>query len=803
MIFHPRDALIGLGLYLAVCLVALGAGNGLLKVLRVQLEERLRFFFAPIVTLLLWVVVLGLAGAVGWPLRYVCPCLWGATLVLFGYGCWAGPRIPLASLPWLLLCAALPVLALVHMFAFGLLEYGPTLTNDGWNYIAAAQYFWEFGRTTVEGQPAFYDSGIHLAQTRYISPSLIALFSYLREGGETIYMGSLLQAFALYCAGSAVFFFWLTQRRPHLFAAAATAIMLLCGWVLRAVWLSNYDNTVFLFFMPALAGFLAVMPPGDRSYRFLTGVFLAAGAYLYVECFLIGVAGVLIFTAPRLWQERAVWRNWLGAGTVATAVGLVLLLPASGLLTEFFMRQVHHVNQVPGARGGEGIAPDFLGTRHFLEAAWSLSGYCTSSAPEVYKRLCAAVLTALLGLGLCQLVRERRWGLVLCLGFFGAGVASMVLRAHYDYGAYKFLNLSWWCLAGVLVGGVDWLIRLGRTEYVRSAALSATAFSVAAFAYMTEVSQPGVAWLYAGAGLVIGIEWLACLRTYRVYPILVSSLFLPLGVGYAYLSRVSVQGDRSKVETQRLSDFRQTKALRRIVGAAPVLDASDDWLNCLVSRYNLRQFNSYPVLCRGITRFGAIPGMRDARSCDPATRYLITDSFAVLNRVLEQTATRLAVLSSYTLWDLNHGTHGATLVNVDTPYSVELHKEVVHFWMGPGQTVAWVHAAQDGEVSFDWSFGVGPCGPDTPVRTLQVTTPTGYEERHAISNGRRLLRVPVRAGLTQVRLEVLEPPVRAQASAGDTRTLLLLVAMHGTRFVPAGESPGLTREHKQSVRSTP
>lgn len=749
MIFHPRDALVGFGLYLAVCLVALVAGNGLLKLMRVRLEDQLRFYFAPILTLVFWVLGLGLVGAVGWPLKYVCPCVWGATLVLFGYGCWGRPRVPPAVLPGLLLCALLPVLGMARAFAFGLTEYPWTLGGDGWNYLAVAQYNWEFGRNVLEGQPAFYDSGIHMMPTRYIAPSLLALLSCLRAPGETLGMGSLLQAFALSITASAVFFLWLAQQRSVAFTAAATTVTLLCGWVLGTIWWSNHDNTVFLFFMPALAGVLAVMPPGDRAFRVLCGLLLAAGGYIYVECFPIGLAGALVLAAPRLWRERAQGRAWLAAGAVAVVVAALLLLPAARMLTGFFLQQLHVANTY--ISGGEAPFPGFLDPRRFLESLWCLSGGAATKATDKHRWICTAGLTVLFALGLCQLLRERRWDLLLCLGLFGAGVAYLVLRSRHDYavcnyGIFKLLNLSWCCLAATLVSGAELLVRLGRCEL-----------------------------------------FLASFRNSRVFPSLLVTALLPLGASYAYLSRVSYPSHLS-LYVRRLSDLRQTEALQRIAGNEPVLDASDDWLNCLASRYHLRGLNVTPLLYRG-TLVG-LAATRAPRPCSPATRFLLTDTFTVLNLYLEQVARRVQVLGTYTLWELHHDRpgRGATIVAIDNPYGLENHNNVVHLWLGPGKGVVHVLAANDGELLLDCSFVAGPCGPDRPLRTMKLSTTAGFTEQQVLGIERKPLRVPVRAGLNQVSLEALDQPVRAHASAGDPRTLLLFVILHSTRFESTAES---------------
>src|SRR5262245_7597882 len=105
MIIHWQDALVGLGLYAAVCAIVTASGCGLLRLLRIDLDNRLRFCLAPMMGLVFWVLVLGLTGSALLPVKTVATWIWVATGLLAGYGVWGRFRSWLAALPLLAFCA--------------------------------------------------------------------------------------------------------------------------------------------------------------------------------------------------------------------------------------------------------------------------------------------------------------------------------------------------------------------------------------------------------------------------------------------------------------------------------------------------------------------------------------------------------------------------------------------------------------------------------------------------------------------------------------------------------------------------
>jgi hypothetical protein len=739
MVFHGSDALTGLGLYAAACTLAVAGGVGLLKILRLRVDGKLGLALAPVLTLTFWALILGLTGSARLPVRLVVPWVWGGTLVLAAYGCYRfRPLLP--ALPLLALCACLPVAGMAKAFAFGLTEYTPTLSSDGWAYAALSEYQWEFGRKPLAERSHFHDTGFLHTKSRYISSSLLGLLSCLYRRGETIYVGALLQAFALFCTACALLFFWLSRGTRTWVALAATAATVLCGWSLRVVWFNNFDNSVFLPFVPALVGVVGLMGPADRRFRLLCGLLLAAAVYVYIEGCLVGLPAAGLACLPRLLRERSEWRAWLATVGTALVTAALLLIPSAKMLYQFGKGQVGAVQLFVTTPGGWTLIPDLYNRPHLPVAAWSLSGTGTLTAYPVHRKLRIAVaLTCLLGLGVLRLVWRRQWGLLLALALFLAGAGYMVWGLHCDYGAYKMLNVGWWCVMAVVIAGAELVVAAVRFRPLQTAVV---------------------------AGGFVFAGW------------------------YAYLSQADNYLDNSPLYAHRLSDFDQTAALRAVAGNGPVIDATEDWLNNLNSRYFHRSYNPYPVLLRGIVRFGT-ESWRNARPVSPHTRYLITDADPTpFTRFLAGSAKLIRTAGTYKIWELDPDHRGAHVVGIDAPYGVEGNEGGPFFWMGPDPASLHVLAARPGTLVCDCYFAMGPCLPGVPTRTLQIGTDEGPHHQVVVSQNKQTLRIPVRPGINRLRLQVLDKPTLPRTSAADGRTLLLLVALYSAQLEPAERPKG-------------
>jgi hypothetical protein len=780
---HFEDALPGLGLYALVCVLAAASGYGLLKLLRPRIEHRLGVILAPVLGLAFWAVALGILGAFSVPVRVVAPWLWGATALLAVYGLQGRLRALVSLLldrsaqarsasegaplprwrfglvsasagsgvrgwPLLGLCLVLPVLCMWRAFPFGLTEYCPSLANDGWSYVAAAEYHWEFGRRPVAERGHFHDTGFMHHQSRYISYSLLALFSSLYKNGDTIYVGALHQAFCLFCTVCALLFFWLTQRSRVWVAITATAATVLCGWCARVVWFNNYDNSLLLPLMPALAGLLGVMSAADWRARLACGVLLAAALYIYPEGVPVGLAGVALVHSQRLWRQRRQWWPWLATTGTVVGTALLLVLPAGKLLYVYAKTQLTQVD-IFVTSGNGGPIPGLYDSERFLPAAWGLSGWWSVPGDTLRRKemRCALALTCLLGLGLLRLVWRRQGGLLAALVLFLGGAGYMVWSKHCDYGAFKVLNLGWWCIVAGVVAGAEAVVVLVR------------------FRPLQTVAVAGGLWL------------IGC---------------------YAYLTLFDVPMDSTRLCDLRLSEFQQIDTLRAVVGNEPVIDACEDWLASLNSRFFHRSLNPYPVVLRGIVRFCLEP-WRNARPISPRTRYLLAEAApGPISMYLARSSTELvATAGPYNLWRLDPDRRGAHLLGIDNPaYGYWGNQGLPTFWMGRDQTTLHILSARPGTGVCQFWCSLGPCLPGVPTRTLKVVQDGAAPQQFVLREGRECIRFPVRPGINSVRLQVMDKPTRTRASAEDWRLLMLLVAVDTVELAPeeptSAGSPGPT-----------
>src|SRR5262249_28591416 len=141
--------------------------------------------------------------------------------------------------------------------------------------------------------------------------TLLAFFSSLTNGGDTVSVAGLHQAWTLFTVGCAVLFFWAAVRQPVWPAATAATVTVLGGWVANVVWYNHFDNELALASMPALAGVVALYGPRDWSRWMLAGALLAGCLATYPEMVPFITGGAFLIALPWLWRERAEWRCWL------------------------------------------------------------------------------------------------------------------------------------------------------------------------------------------------------------------------------------------------------------------------------------------------------------------------------------------------------------------------------------------------------------------------------------------------------------------------------------------------------------
>ncbi|HYB41721.1 MAG TPA: hypothetical protein VEL75_08125, partial [Candidatus Methylomirabilis sp.] len=110
MLAFPHGPITSLLLYAVLCAAALATGLGLLRLLRLDVDDASRFLLAPAVGLVFWSLALGIVGGLRIPVKHAWAWLWGATALL-ALGGLPWPRSAVrADGPLLGFCAALPLL---------------------------------------------------------------------------------------------------------------------------------------------------------------------------------------------------------------------------------------------------------------------------------------------------------------------------------------------------------------------------------------------------------------------------------------------------------------------------------------------------------------------------------------------------------------------------------------------------------------------------------------------------------------------------------------------------------------------
>jgi hypothetical protein len=507
----------GLSLYLLFCALTVAAGVSLVRLVRLQLPLRQALMLAPVLTLVLWTVGLGIGVSLGVPVRTLAIVLWLLTFGLAMSSLWglvrsisqssasrgadskgapatsetlltAGWRSAHRSWGegWLLaVCAALPVLVLSSYFRDGLADYPGSQMPDGLAYANLGQYLWRysFADTNDAFGPAYQWAAAN-AGNRYIAASMLGLFSPFASPGDAQSATGLFLAWTLFVFAASCSFFGLAQGLKPLVLTAFLVLTVDSGWIYNVIWCANYDNVLALVYFPALAGTITLLKPQSWSWRIVLGLLGAALLYCYPELAPFVLGGTLLLLLNRCWQERTYWKSW----TVTAGCGLVLMLvlaaPFLPAMYSFVRGQMSSVDQIaPEARPGNGFFPGLLQTRYQLAGFWGLGGeYGGPDAGEesdagggvswlAGRTILGALLSILAAVGLLRLIRQRNIGLPLVLVLSLGGAMFFVARQEYDYGAYKLILLGWWAVCFALVSGMEVLFARLRDRRARALAL--------------------------------------------------------------------------------------------------------------------------------------------------------------------------------------------------------------------------------------------------------------------------------------------------------------------------------------------
>lgn len=591
------SVLTGFALYVALIAISLFAGASLLRLWKLENIDG-SLLLAPALGQVFWVIGLGITVALRIPIKDSAPWLWGATGVLALMGLPA-VRAMLRSSDFkiVLLCAALPLVAMPVYFLKGLTDYLGSISPDGWHYVAFGQYLWQYSRGMEGGLAPLYQYAAHMNGGRFLAAGLLAFFSPLIRAGDTQPASLLFQAWALYILAVGVAFYWRVTGQSLRIGLAATALATVAGWMTNLIWANNYDNLLSLVYLPILAAVLAVMGWHWRSFLLL-GVLLAASLYAYAELAPFIIGGAVISVMPRLWRERLLWRRWL-SGAIGTGIVVIVLLSPWGSTLLSYIQSQFNSTLALSTRPGGGAFRGLVMLKYQPAAFWGLGGENQFIRFADILNVLGYGLSLIALVGLARLVRQKRWGFLAMTFFLLLGAFYYIVIQNYEYAAYKFLTIDWWALAGILVIGAE-----------RSLAL------------FTRVNPRAVE-----IGLVLFVGLLAI------------------------DAQASAQALRLSAPSLQVSDYRQVSAIKEIVGREPVRVWVDDWVANEWAVYFLRDVPiDLAVYRMYMAQAHVIPFMERALKVDANIRYTLTDKNADLPSIDNQVWRKVWSGGVYVLW---------------------------------------------------------------------------------------------------------------------------------------------------------
>jgi hypothetical protein len=660
-------------------------------------------------------------------MKAVTPWLWGFTALLALNGLrrpWPAWRYESGTL---LLCAALPVVVMARYFWHGITDYSGSVAPDGWAYIAYGQYLWEYQRDTEGGLAPLYQFAAHLSNTRFIASALLGFFSPLVSTGDTQIVSSLFQAWTLFSMACAVAFFWFTETTKLWMVITATILSTVAGWIANLIWANNFDNGLALIYLPAFTGIVGLLEAYNWRWWILLGSMLASLAYTYPELAPLIVVSAVMIALPKIWRERGLWRTWLGGFAVALIVAFVLALPVLNMLAAFVRNQLT-VAMATTARPGEGLFRGLINPQYFPAAFWGLGGEHQILRFSRTRNLLAIALTAITVLGLVDLLRRRKWGLVAAVVFLLSAALYFIIRQQYSYAAYKLIAISWWAVIIALVTGVDWAIYRVRRPTLRR-------------------------------GVVAGFVVLLLLNISQ-------SNHTDADTTFRYINSPNQQLSAEQ--------FRQLRRLKAIIGSDAVLVLVNDWLANEWAVYYLRDI---PIDLTEYRMYMAqahvLPLMHRAQAVSPEqAHYILTDT--TLDNAINTEQHWQMVWSGgpYRLWRPKD-TEWATVTNITNANGLEQLEGQRFFWVGQGPTTIEVLAAHAGVLQLSANMLVGPSLPEQADRRVQVAVNEAISQTLVIENGHQVLAVPAVAGENRITLTPLDKPSVAMTKGGDPRPLLL------------------------------
>jgi hypothetical protein len=395
------------------------------------------------------VLILGgvACATLGAPLGFVGPYLFAAVVVLFCFLLWRDLRIrPLGrkAIPTLLVVLGLLLTAVIVLW--GCL-FGGEFTSvypDPWAYSVAGNYFSD---PSADPESIVNQFGKSLIGARYATYSLLAIFAKL-SGTDTCRASSIWALLTLFHVGLGTVVMSRVLGASRWFSFLAGIFITAIGWAPEVIKIGNWDQVLFMGFLPFLITKLKLTRFRSVSHARLAslGLTLAAAFCTYPEgaaiagvLFLPTVAIAIFWRSPR-WKKLA---RYIG-GAFFFFIFAAVYLPV-GIS---FLRSQFETGNTFSPKGG------FWG---LLSWQWPAAlfglGDEVPTAPVVWYRF--LVPGCLIVLGISGAIRwfrskEFTW---LTLVPFSALTAWQAGYGRYDYGFYKVLTIFWPVAAAMIAMG--------------------------------------------------------------------------------------------------------------------------------------------------------------------------------------------------------------------------------------------------------------------------------------------------------------------------------------------------------------
>jgi len=592
---------------------------------------------------------------------------------------------------------------------------------DAWSYNAFADYLTNNSRGRMAGMSLVDEYAVHLSNTRFAAPSLLACLEGIPGLGDPPVAH---WTFMLVCFGTHFFSFLYLARSLvfEWFWAVVTAFTATAGgWLGDAAYCGNYDNLLFVALATALIGILVriKMHGVNGGRRFFWPGTLISAALIY--CYPEGLVILLVLVSPLLiallsdaLRSRAKSQLLL-LGAIAGGA-LIIASPYLPVLVPFLRSQMSMGLQNGSVRPGSGVMPGLLNER-FLPSFFALGEEINPSFSWL-NDLLPILLLCLVIIGTISI--GRRFALFPWCGLVLIGlIVWQDLFARYDYGTFKVLFCASWWVYAAAIGG---LAVVGN-----------------------KIKEGKLARLGLAGGLLVAIG----------------------------SEKFEDRQARSVLPPLSIQPLRELQSMRKVIGTSPILLNVDGEFDYLWSVYYLRRLAINVETRRsylGMPHIGAWLDRAAAPRIEDC-KYVLISGGAARDSVWHNARFSLVREDQ------------PRVVGLENPNGVELVNGERFIWLGTQAAILHVVVTETGAYELRATqFGAGPSGPDIPDRALRVTDAEGS---HVVTVGAESKGIPLqlRAGDNEVKLQCLDAPRKNAPTSGDPRDLIL--ALRGFYVVKA------------------